>query len=87
MTMVVRLRRKLLVVGLFDRGKHVGGAPAGEEAGDNVRRQRIAGAGEFIRGDFSCNQFTINENAIAIKDDHRASPFGHKSGALHVFAM
>jgi hypothetical protein len=50
--------------------EHVGGAPPGEIARDNVRRQRKAGANEFLRNNRGCQRLAVDQHAITIEDDH-----------------
>ena len=55
----------------LDLGEHVGGPPAGEVAGDHVRRHADADALEFLRGHAGRDRLAVHQHAIAVEDDHR----------------
>ena len=64
------IRRQLAAGGGLHLGEHVGGTPAGEIARDNIRRQRETGPHELLGYNGSCQRLAIDENAVAIEDDH-----------------
>src|SRR5262249_16946679 len=68
------IRRQLAAGGRLDISEHVDRAPPGEEAGNQSRRHREAGASEFFRCDRGRDRLAVDQNAVAIEDDHPKSP-------------
>src|SRR3569623_2010331 len=58
----------------LDVRDHVGGTPAGEVARDDLRRQRKARAHEFLRSHLRGERLAVDQNAVAIEDDHKGPP-------------
>ena len=65
-----KIGRQLAAGGGLHLGEHVGGAAAGEIVRDNIRRQRKAGAHELLRYNGGSQRFAVDENAIAVENDH-----------------
>ena len=53
-------------------GEHVGGPAAGEIVRNNIRRQREASAHELLRYDGGSQLFAVDQDPIAVENDHRA---------------
>ena len=67
---VARIRRQLAFRRGFDVGKHVGGATAGKEAGNDFRRNGKSSAGKLLRCDVGHDRFAVYEDAVAIENEH-----------------
>ena len=65
-----KIGRQLAAGGGLHLGEHVGGAAAGEIVRDHVRRQRKAGAHELLRYNGGSQWFAVDENAVAVENDH-----------------